>query len=186
MSLLATGLCLWIAIHMLPSLGVGIKNMLVNRAGIVVYRAGFGLIVLCAATLIVLGWQSSQPSFVYLPVPALRPVAVGMVVLGFICLFATGRDSRIGRLVRFPQLTGMLLWACAHLLANGDSRSLLLFGGFAFWALLQMLLIRRREGPWIKPALPSWGKEILGVALALATACLIIVIHPWMTGMPVF
>ena len=80
----------------------------------------------------------------------------------------------------------MLLWACAHLLANGDSRSLLLFGGFACWAVLEMFMISHREGSWQKQEAPSWTVELLGIALALAGIGGIILIHPWMTGMPIF
>ena len=44
-------------------------------------------------------------------------------------------------------MVGTFLWAATHLLTNGDSRSLALFGGFAAWALLEILLCNRRDGP---------------------------------------
>ncbi|MCZ6829266.1 MAG: NnrU family protein, partial [Gammaproteobacteria bacterium] len=133
-----------------------------------------------------LATRGPQPVSIYLPQPALSPVPHGLVVIALVILSATGRASRIGRVVRYPQLTGMLLWACAHLLANGDSRSLLLFGGFSAWALLEMLLISRREGAWEKPSVPSWIREILALVLALTGVGIIMVIHPWITGMPIF
>ena len=186
MNLMLAGLALWVAIHLVPSAGLGLKQSLVGKIGLLPYRAGFALIVLTAMSLLVLGWRSAQPVSIYLPLPALRPVAIGLVVVALVILSATGRASRIGRLVRYPQLTGMLLWACAHLLANGDSRSLLLFGGFSAWALLEMFLISRREGPWQKPPAPSWTREILIVVLAMAGVGMIVMIHPWFTGMPIY
>ena len=186
MNLMLAGLALWVAIHLVPSAGLGLKQSLVARIGLLPYRTGFAMIVLTAMALLVLGWRSAQPVSIYLPLPALRPVAIGLVVIALVILSATGRASRIGRVVRYPQLTGMLLWACAHLLANGDSRSLLLFGGFSAWALLEMFLISRREGAWEKPSVPSWTREILALVLALAGVGIVMVIHPWITGMPIF
>ena len=186
MNLMFAGLALWVAIHMVPSAGLGLKQSLVARIGLLPYRVGFALIVLTAMSLLVLGWRSAQPVSIYLPLPALRPLAIALVVIALVILSATGRASRIGRVVRYPQLTGMLFWACAHLLANGDSRSLLLFGGFIAWALLEMFLISRREGPWIKPSAPSWIRELVFIAMALAGVGVIMMIHPWITGMPIF
>jgi uncharacterized membrane protein len=186
MYLLVTGISLWIAIHVLPSLGAGVKQAIVRQTGLIPYRAGFAVIVSAALTLIVLGWRSTPPQPIYLPLPELRPVTIGLSALAIIILCATGRPSRISRLIRFPQLTGMLLWACAHLLANGDNRSVLLFGGFIAWSVLQMILIKRREPEWIKPGVPGWGTEFLGLLVSAGVVLLLIAAHPWFTGMPVF
>jgi len=184
MTLILAGLALWYAVHMVPSLGSGLKQSLVERWGLVAYRVVFAALVLTAMLLMVLGWRSAQPVTIYLPEPAWRPAGMALAVLGLVTLSATRRASRIGRLVRYPQLAGMLIWACGHLLANGDSRSLLLFGGFAVWAVLEMILISRREGPWIKPEVPGWGTELLYLGLALCGIGVVVYIHPWISGMP--
>ncbi|MEP5764220.1 MAG: NnrU family protein [Halieaceae bacterium] len=186
MTLMLAGLALWVAIHLLPSAGLNLKQALVAKIGLLPYRAGFALVVLSAMALMVMGWRSAQPVSIYLPEPALRPLAIVLAAGAIVILCATGRATRIGRILRYPQLAGMLLWACAHLLANGDSRSLLLFGGFACWAVLEMFMISRREGPWEKKSPPSWTVELLGIALSLAVVGVIILIHPWLTGMPIF
>ncbi len=186
MGYLIAGIVLWIGVHLIPSVGQALKQALVERIGLLTYRVLFALCILSAAGLIITGWQHSQPASIYLPAPGLRPVAIGLVILAFVLLGATGRASRIGRLIRYPQLAAVLLWACAHLLANGDSRSLVLFSSAACWAILMMVVISRREGPWQKRPAPSWTVELLGIALPLAGAGVVVVIHPWITGMPVF
>jgi hypothetical protein len=50
--------------------------------------------------------------------------------LAFILFAASAMATSIKRFVRHPQLTGVLLWALAHLFSNGDGRSLVLFGVF--------------------------------------------------------
>ena len=37
--------------------------------------------------------------------------------------------------LRHPMLTGVVVWAVAHLLVNGDVASLVLFGWLGLWAV---------------------------------------------------
>ena len=39
----------------------------------------------------------------------------------------------------------------SHLLANGDGRSIVLFGGLGLWAVVAIVAINRRDGAWQKP-----------------------------------
>ena len=48
------------------------------------------------------------------------------------------------RITRHPVQWGILLWAAAHLLARGDLKSAIFFGGFALLSALGMLLIDSR------------------------------------------
>ena len=186
MTLLIAGVCLWAAIHLVPSLAPGLKAAWRGKLGEGPYMGSFALIVLCAVGLIVVGWRSAQPALVYLPPEALRHVAMGLMALAFILLGASKRATRIGRIVRHPQLSGVLVWAGAHLMANGDSRSVVLFGGFALWSILEMILISRREGAWTKPEAPGWGPEIIGVVMPLVVMGAVMWAHPWIAGVPLF
>ena len=57
-------------------------------------------------------------------------------------------------------LTGVLVWAFAHLLVNGDLASLILFGWMAVWALASMALINAREPAWVAPAPGAWSGDL--------------------------
>ena len=46
--------------------------------------------------------------------------------------------------MKHPMLVGVILWASAHLLANGDLASLLLFGGFLVFAIFDIFSVTRR------------------------------------------
>lgn len=50
----------------------------------------------------------------------------------------------IAGITRHPLLWALVLWSASHLLPNGDLAHLLLFGGFAVFAVLGMLAIDRR------------------------------------------
>jgi uncharacterized membrane protein len=135
--------------------------------------------------LMITGWRSAQPEFLYTPSAALRHPAMGLLVIAFLLMVVSSRKSRLSLLVRHPQLTGVTLWGIAHLLLNGDNRSLVLFGGMAVWAVVEMIAINRRDGVWVKSAAPSWGAEIVTLVITLVVVGVVIYIHPWLSGMPV-
>jgi uncharacterized membrane protein len=57
------------------------------------------------------------------------------------------------RITRHPIMWGVMLWAAAHVLARGDVRSLVFFGGFLLVAAIGTLSLDRR-----KRANPDWGR----------------------------
>lgn len=186
MVMLVLGLALFTGTHLLPSLAPGFRQGWYDRLGRNRYRGLFSLALFLALALIVFGWRSAQPVFVYLPPSWLRHPAMTLVVLGFLFMVASGRGSRLCRLVRHPQLSGVTLWGVGHLMMNGDSRSLLLFGTLTAWTLVEMIAINRRDGAWEKPAPPGWGGEATTVLITLVVVGVIVYIHPWIAGMPVY
>ncbi len=185
MILLIAGLGMWLGMHLIPSTAPGVRQGMIDKLGFNAYRGVFSLVVLSALALIVVGWRSSQPTSVYLPPEGLRLPALALMVIAFLCLGASQRATRIGRVIRHPQLTGLLIWSISHLMTNGDSRSLLLFGALGIWALLEIILISRREGAWKKPQAPAWAVEILGIAITLVVMAIVVWAHPWIAGIPV-
>lgn len=58
--------------------------------------------------------------------------------------FEADHPGLIG-LVRHPVLAAILLWSLGHLAPNGDLAHVLMFGGFAGFAVLGMAMIDRRR-----------------------------------------
>ncbi|MEM1112234.1 MAG: NnrU family protein [Pseudomonadota bacterium] len=185
MALIFAGVLLWTFVHLLPAAAPAARGQLLGKMGEGGYKGLFSVLVLLSVTLMVVGWRSATPSIVYSPPYDLRPVAIGLLVLAFILLGAANQPVRIRRVVRHPQLSGVALFSFAHLLANGDSRSVVLFGGLLIWALLEMPLISRREGVWQKPEVKGWGREFAGVVVALLIMLALAWAHPWIAGVPV-
>ncbi len=185
MVLLAAGILCFTLVHLSPALAPGIKAGIVANRGEGVYKVGFSLLVALGMVLIVLGWRSAQPQFVYLPPAGLRHPAMGVLVLAFWLMVVSSRPARVRRWVRHPQLTGVLLWAIAHLSLNGDNRSVLLFTGLGLWALAEMLLINRRDGVYSPPAPPAWAAEGVNLLITVVVVAVVVTVHPWLSGMPV-
>ncbi|MCB1675907.1 MAG: NnrU protein [Halioglobus sp.] len=185
MALLILGILLFTCVHLIPSLAPNLRAQWRTRLGEGVYRGLFSLAVLAGIVLTVLGWRSMDPVYLYTPYPALRHPAMGLLLLAFLLLVVSKRKSRLRLWLRHPQLTGVLLWAGAHLLLNGDNRSLLLFGCLAVWTVVEMFAINRREGVWVRGTAPSWGSEFVTLLITVVVVGVVIYIHPWISGMPI-
>jgi len=68
------------------------------------------------------------------------------------------------------------------LFANGESRSLILFGGLTLWAVLEIVLVNRRDGAWNKPK-PAPIRNDVGLVIGglLAYAGMVFA-HSWLFG----
>jgi uncharacterized membrane protein len=186
MVLLTLGILLWAAVHLTPSVAAPFKARLVARMGENGYKGVFSLLLFAAIALIVFGWRSiDQPEYLYFLPAWTRHAGMLVVVIGFILMGAANYPTRIKRVIRHPQLTGFILWALAHLAMNGDSRSVVLFGGLATWAILEIVFINRRDTEWVKPEAPGWGREVVGVVISLAVVVLFVFIHPWIAGVAI-
>jgi uncharacterized membrane protein len=98
-------------------------------------------------------------------------------------LFASSRlPTDIKLVLRHPQLTGVLIWGIAHLLSNGDSRSLVLFGGLGLWAIVEMIVINRREGAWVRPQPVGAKRSTVPVMIGVIAWFVLFFVHPWIAG----
>ena len=100
-------------------------------------------------------------------------------------MVVSSRPSRLRRVIRHPQLSGVALWGIAHLLLNGDSRALLLFGGMTVWALVEMAAINHRDGVWIKAEAPKPGTDLLNLLITGVVVALLAYLHPWLAGVAI-
>ena len=83
-------------------------------------------------------------------------------------------------------LTGVFVWAAAHLLVNGTVRAIVLFGTLAVWALLEIILINRREGDYVKPDVPGFSRELRGLLISLVVILVVLFLHPYFAGVSPF
>jgi len=124
---------------------------------------------------------------VYFQLPStLFPLALGGIFIALYLMGAANFPSRVKQFIRHPQLYGLVLWAAAHLMLNGDNRSMVLFVGLGLWAVVQVQLINRRETAWNKPELPPWSADIKALLVCLVVFVLLVFLHPYITGRPVF
>lgn len=176
------GVGLWSGLHFIPSLARGLRDSLIERLGDKAYKILFALGVVCSIALMVLGWRSTTPVDLYVPPSWGAPVASALVLVAFLLFGLAHAKTNVKRLIRHPQLTGLVIWSIGHLLANGDNRSVVLFGVLGCWALVEMPLINRREGAWVRPDPVPLKAEIRPVVTGLIIFAVFLFAHPYLFG----
>ncbi|WP_299845702.1 NnrU family protein [uncultured Roseovarius sp.] len=174
MILLILGLILWIGAHFFKRLAPDARTKMGNKG-----RGPIALSILAGVVLMVLGYRAAEFTSVYTPVPGIGHLNN---LLMLVAVFFFGIGSAKGVLVdkvRHPMLTGMVIFAFAHLLVNGDLASIILFGGLGLWAIVQMLLINSGDGAWERPAPGTLKGDIKNAIITL-------VIYVVVTGLHVF
>lgn len=182
MMLLCLGLVLWVTVHFVPSLGLGLRAGFVTKLGLGPYKGLFSILIITALVLMVMGWRSTPPEPVYTPPAWGWHATMVLMVIALLLFFAARLPNNLKRVLRHPQLTGVALWSLAHLLSNGEMRSLVLFTALGAWALLEMVAINRRVGEWVRPAPVPMKRDLVWVGVALALYGLLLYLHKYITG----
>lgn len=177
--MIVLGVGLWAGAHVFKRVAPA-RRAAMGEAGKVAVTAG----VVVSILLMIFGYRWAP----YDPLWALGawvyPVNNLAVLLAFYLFAASGAKTRITRLIRHPQLTAFAIWAAAHLLANGDVASLLLFGGLLIWALAEIALINRAVADWT-PAHPvPVKKEVTAATVAVVLFVVVFLIHGWVGPSP--
>ncbi len=182
MSELVFGIVVWCGIHLMPSVAPPLRQRLIAAIGPNPYRGIFALLILISTACIVIGWRSAPIAAAYYPRGWGRTAAIPLVFLAFLLFAASPLKTNVKRYIRHPQLTGVVVWAVAHLLSNGESRSLVLFGSFGVWALLEIILISRREGAWERPPPEAFTAELKPLLAGTLAFVAFFMLHPYIFG----
>jgi uncharacterized membrane protein len=182
MIILVIGLLAFIGLHLYPVFGANSRAGLIERLGKLPYRGIFSVLTLTSLGLVIWGWRQSDIDLLYSPPTWGYHVTPLFVLIAFILFIASNAPTNIKRLVRHPQLLSIIAWGTGHLFANGEVRSILLFGGFAIWAIVAIIGSNRRDGEWVKPEPQPILKDIITIILAVALYAGFIAIHEWLIG----
>ncbi|WP_139167525.1 NnrU family protein [Kordiimonas lacus] len=183
MTLLVLGLALFFLLHLVPIFAREARSSVISRIGALPYKGLFALASISSLFLVYKGWTLTDPVFVYEAPRWAYHLTALLVLLGFILFIASNAPTNIRRIIRHPQLTSIILWSAGHMMVNGETRSLLLFGGFLIWSLISILGSNHRDGEWEKPERVSTLKDVVTVLIALVLYGVFAVwVHEWLIG----
>ncbi|MCP4270874.1 MAG: NnrU family protein [Gammaproteobacteria bacterium] len=182
MEMIFSGLVLWILVHLIPSATPNIKTDLVNKFGENTYKLLFSILIFSALFLMIYGWRHSVTTQIYQLPDYIYPISTLLMLCSYIIYGSAILPTRLLNTIRHPQLLSVFIWSFAHLLSNGDSRSILLFSGMGIWAMLEIIFINKREGEWEKPAKPAVLTEIKSLAVSLVLFVAILYGHGYLSG----
>jgi uncharacterized membrane protein len=182
MSLLIAGLLLFTILHLLPAASPATRARLVDSLGEDPYRGLFSIVIIASLVLIVFGWKAATPTSVYAPPVGGGPGISAIIFAAFVLFVTSKARSNYRRFVRHPQMIAVILWSVAHLLVNGDSRSVLLFGGLGIWAVFEIVLCNKRDGEWRKPDVVPFSADMIVAVIAAAAFGAMFFLHKALFG----
>ena len=186
MTKLLIGVLLWSFMHFLPAVDAGFRKSLIAKLGENPYKGIFALLMALSIYLMISGWKSAIPELVYAAPAWGRHGTALLVLIAFILFSAPYLTTNFKRILRHPQLTGLACWGAGHLLSNGESRSIVLFGGLAAWAVIEMLLLNRRDGARVRPGPAPVKNDILLVISGIVIYAVFLFSHQWLFGVSPF
>ena len=219
---LLTAAVLFVGVHMIVS-STPLRGILLKALGERVYLALYSVTMIGLLTWLVLAYRAAPEEVLWQAGMGWWHLTYGVMVLSCILLvggLVAPNPSIAGRplkgtpkvrgvlaVTRHPVLWALGSWALVHIPANGDGRSVILFGSLALLALVGTRLIDRRkraQNPEFWEALAAetsnlpflamvqgrsrlrgreiWGLPVLG---GLALYALLTAVHPLVAGVEV-
>ncbi len=179
---LAFAVALFAGLHLIAAVPP-LKAALQGRLG-KAYGPVFGISSLISLVLVVLAWQSADRPAVYDP-PGWgfrAALALNFLASLFVGIFVF--RGRLRQISRFPLALAVMLWATAHLLANGDGAAVILFGGFLLYGVAHLLLglvNGVRPSPEVRQ-----GHDAISLLTGVALYGVLIQLHAHLFGIALF
>jgi len=184
------GLVLFFGVHTLTTQRE-LRARVIASSGEGGYKIGYSLVSALGLVLIVWGFAHYRATGmweIWTPPTALKHLTVALMLPAVILVVASYIRGRIYTRLKHPMLTGIKLWAAAHLLANGDLGSIILFGSFLGWAVFDRISLKHRADSGAPPIpVGGPGNDLIAVAVGIvAYLALGFAFHPVVIGVPVF
>jgi len=197
MLILILGLVLFLGTHAF-SMARGKRAQVIGQVGEQPYKLTYTALSLLGLVIVAYGYHEYRQNDwidIWYPPVWTKHLALLLNVFAFICLAATYLPGHIRAKAKHPMLLAVKIWATAHLLANGDLGSILLFGSFLAWAVSARISAKRRalsagqvaaqHGGQVAPA--GWRNDAIAVVLGVAVWFLFArVLHPILIGVAVW
>ena len=148
MTTLLLGLVLFLGVHCVRIVADGWRSAQIARIGERKWKGIYALLSVVGFVLLVWGYGQARldPVVLWNPPAWTRHVAALLTLPAFVLVVAGNmRGTRMKAALGHPMVLGVKLWAFAHLIANGTLASVVLFGSFLVWAIVDFASLRRRD-----------------------------------------
>jgi uncharacterized membrane protein len=153
-----------------------------EKMGMGPYMGLYSLLSLAGFALIIWGYGAARGGPILYTPPAFL-AHVNLLLMAFAMIFLAAAylpTGRIKKAVKHPMLLAVKIWAFGHLLANGELNSVLLFGSFLAYGVIDRIAVKKRgdNGPGPDAAVSVMG-DVGAVAVGLGAYALIAFwLHP--------
>ncbi len=183
MALLLTGIIIFIGIHSLPW-HTTLRTGLINKIGLNPYKGLFSLFAFAGLILMIYGKANAEYQFIWAPPSWGRTLAYPLMFIALLLMPAANLPTNIKCYTRHPMLWAIVLWSIAHLAANDDLASVILFGAMGLYALLAMLSANKR-GASKQSNRVAIKYDALVITIGLTANIGFLMLHPYLFGVAV-
>jgi uncharacterized membrane protein len=190
LSILILGMIVLLAPHVFTTMRER-RRQAIDRLGEIPYKTLYSLVSLAGLVLIVYGFTLYRISGwidIWYPPAWTRHLVALLMWPASVMLVAAYIPGRIKVALKHPFLAGIKLWALAHLIANGDLGSIVLFGSILGYAVYDRITLKHRTDPG-GPPIPVGGVRNDAIAVVVGTGLFVLVgwlFHPYAIGVRAF
>ncbi len=175
---LSLGAGLWFFGHGFKALFPEYRKQLEIRLGTDKAKGLFAFTILASFISIIWGWRHADPNlYLYHPSRSLYVISFITLIPALYLILSSTTGVRLRQWIRHPQLIGFFLFSIAHLLCNGEVRSVILFGTFSLWSLVLIPRINKRDGTYVPPKIVHWPIELKFISITTIAYIIILATH---------
>ena len=179
-NILALGCIIFIGIHLVPAFGTT-RDRLVDRLSQNGYMMLFTVLSLVGIALMVWGESKAPHINVWLPPAWGHDAAMVIMFPSMVLLSVAKLPTNVKRFTPHPMMWGFILWSFAHLLANGDLASIILFGSIGVYSFVAILSANQR-GVQSSAEIVSANRETVAVGFGVIVYIAMLYLHPYLFG----
>ena len=187
MALLILGLLIFLGIHSVQIFASDWREAQIAARGENAWKGIYSIASLVGLVVLIYGYGVARETsdLIFIP-PDWSRSALHVAMPVSLVLFVASQlpMGYLKKGFRHPMLWGIIIWSAFHLLANGDTASVLLFAAFLIWAVLDLISASRRPSGEAEAA-KAWPDLIAMVIGFILTGIFVAFLHQWITGMPV-
>ena len=190
MLVLILGIVVFLGIHSVRMLAPQWRLDRIAAMGEGTWKGVYSLVSLAGLVLLIWGYVLARPlaPVIYVTPFWMVHLTILLMALALISLMVSNlKPGKLKPILKHPMLLAVKIWAMAHLLVNGDLASVLLFGGFLAWAVVDRISEKKRlqagltRNPVAGPVKWDVVAVVGGTILYLA---FVLVLHKWLIGVP--
>ena len=188
MTLLIVGIILFLGIHLVRVVAPGFRQSMIASIGEGGWKIGYSIASIVTLILLIYGFGQARQvtGMLYTPPVWMAHITLLLMLIAMICLVASLLPAgHIAVKTKHPMVLSVKIWAFAHLLANGETSSVLLFAAFLAWGVLLRIALKRREraGELTLRPFVSAKYDLYAVIIGIVVWALFIwKVHEWLIG----
>lgn len=188
MLLLILGLVIFLGIHSVRIAKPDFRADFIARRGEGAWKGLYTVVSIVGFVILVWGYGMARQTapILYTPPAWMSHITLLLMIPAMIFLVAAYVPAgKIKAALKHPMLVAVKIWALAHLLANGDLASLILFVSFLAWAVADRISEKRRlrAGETRLPVAGPAKNDAIAVGAGLVLYVLFVwQLHLWLIG----